>query len=183
MVSIILLKDFQNLLTRSVFSGIIYSLRNHSVKMCLSAKLHFYTMKPKQARGIRLGFCFGSLFCACISATLARQTALAKQELTRDFRFCLQNAHVQWARKHAAAAGSSVNSGCRRFRFAPVRVVCRIASARYTRRALLALCRTPLDKTILNRFIFTNPAGGAILIGQKCNLCEKALFYKAFSVF
>ncbi|MBR6680442.1 MAG: hypothetical protein IKL59_04195, partial [Clostridia bacterium] len=40
-------------------------------------------------------------------------------------------------------------------------VVCRIASARYTRRALLALCRTPLDKTILNSFIFTNPAGGA----------------------
>ena len=48
MVSIILRKDFQNLLTRIVFSGIIYSLRNHSVKMCLSAKLHFYTMKPKE---------------------------------------------------------------------------------------------------------------------------------------
>ena len=47
MVSIILRKDFQNLLTRSVFSGIIYSLRNHSVKMRLSSKLHFYTMKPK----------------------------------------------------------------------------------------------------------------------------------------
>ena len=47
MVLIILRKDFQNLLTRSVFSGIIYSLRNHSVKMCLSAKLHFYTMKPQ----------------------------------------------------------------------------------------------------------------------------------------
>ena len=49
MVSIILRKDFQNLLTRSVFSGIIYSLRNHSVKMCLLAKLHFYTMKPEKS--------------------------------------------------------------------------------------------------------------------------------------
>ena len=29
----------------------------------------------------------------------------------------------------------------------------------------------------------SSPAGGAILIGQKCNLCQKALFYKAFSVF
>ena len=29
----------------------------------------------------------------------------------------------------------------------------------------------------------SSPAGGANLIGQKCNLCQKALFYKAFSVF
>jgi len=29
----------------------------------------------------------------------------------------------------------------------------------------------------------SSPAGGAILIGQKCNLCKKALFYKAFLVF
>ena len=29
----------------------------------------------------------------------------------------------------------------------------------------------------------SSPTGGAILIGQKCNLCQKALFYKAFSVF
>ena len=29
----------------------------------------------------------------------------------------------------------------------------------------------------------SSPVGGAILIGQKCNLCQKALFYKAFSVF
>ena len=28
----------------------------------------------------------------------------------------------------------------------------------------------------------SSPVGGAILIGQKCNLCQKALFYKAFSV-
>ena len=29
----------------------------------------------------------------------------------------------------------------------------------------------------------SSPVGGAILIGQKCNLCQKALFYKAFLVF
>ena len=29
----------------------------------------------------------------------------------------------------------------------------------------------------------SSPVRGAILIGQKCNLCQKALFYKAFSVF
>jgi len=27
------------------------------------------------------------------------------------------------------------------------------------------------------------PVTSSILIGQKCNLCQKALFYKAFSVF
>ena len=43
----------------------------------------------------------------------------------------------------------------------PVAVACRIASARYTRLALLALGATPLDKTIIDRFICANPAGGA----------------------
>ncbi len=29
----------------------------------------------------------------------------------------------------------------------------------------------------------SSPVIRSILIGQKCNLCQKALFYKAFSVF
>ena len=37
----------------------------------------------------------------------------------------------------------------------------RITSARYARLALLALEATPLDKTIIDRFICVNPAGGA----------------------
>jgi len=34
-----------------------------------------------------------------------------------------------------------------------------------------------------SRVTAVQPTGGANLIGQKCNLCQKALFYKAFSVF
>ena len=37
--------------------------------------------------------------------------------------------------------------------------------------------------TVNQGVVGSSPTGGAILIGQKCNLCQKALFYKAFSVF
>ena len=37
--------------------------------------------------------------------------------------------------------------------------------------------------TVNHDVVGSSPTGGAILIGQKCNLCQKALFYKAFSVF
>ena len=43
------------------------------------------------------------------------------------------------------------------YRFAPVAVVCRELSLRYTQLCSLALWMTPLDKTIINRFICTNP--------------------------
>ena len=37
--------------------------------------------------------------------------------------------------------------------------------------------------TVNQGVVGSSPTGGAILIGQKYNLCQKALFYKAFSVF
>ena len=69
---------------------------------------------------------------------------------------------------------------CRWFRYAPLAVVCRNASARYTRFALLALWVPPLDKTIFNCFICANPAGGAILGAQFDNSNRKSLIFKDF---
>ena len=53
----------------------------------------------------------------------------------------------------------------------PVVVACRIASARYTRLALLALGATPLDKTTIDRFICANLVGGAKQ-NPLSNLCD-----------
>ena len=42
--------------------------------------------------------------------------------------------------------------------------------------------RAPEHLTVNQGVTGSSPVGGVILIGQKCNLCQKALFYKAFSV-
>lgn len=47
------------------------------------------------------------------------------------------------------------------YRFAPVTVVCREHSLRYTQLCSLALWVTPFEKTILNRFFCTNPSSYA----------------------
>ena len=47
------------------------------------------------------------------------------------------------------------------YRYAPVAVVCRETSARNTRLVSLALWATPFEKTILNRFFFTDPTSNA----------------------
>ena len=47
------------------------------------------------------------------------------------------------------------------YRFAPVTVVCREHSLRYTQLRSLALWVTPFEKTILNRFFCTNPSSYA----------------------
>jgi hypothetical protein len=48
------------------------------------------------------------------------------------------------------------------------------------RLALLALCRTPFNKTILNRFVRTNPAVGAIFGSQFDNSSLNSLYNKDF---
>ena len=71
----------------------------------------------------------------------------------------------------------TVKSWCRWFRYAPLAVACRNTSARYTRLVLLALCAPSFDKTIVNRFVCTNPAGGA----RKKHLRKQVLFSTKFA--
>ena len=84
-----------------------------------------------------------------------------------------------WAFSIAPTANRASSSD-RWFRYAPVRVVCRCLSLASTRLCQLALCRTPFDKTIVNRFIFTNPAEGAKSSSRKTCLflsIAKAMVY------
>ena len=63
-------------------------------------------------------------------------------------------------RNRGAFVFAFLSWSCRQRR-GPLAVACRIASARYTRLALLALWAPPLAKTILNRFCFANPPSKA----------------------
>ena len=57
------------------------------------------------------------------------------------------------------------------------------ANSEYSFHSYSSLAQSVERMTVNHDVAGSSPAGGAILIGQKCNLCQKALFYKAFSVF